>query len=77
MKASHCLVCRAVLDAATGVENGNCATPGSPTVCLYCGHIMIFADDLTLREPTADESAALAQDWRIAAIKHAIRAGRH
>jgi hypothetical protein len=35
-------------------------TPGCATVCLYCSHLMIFADDMTLREPTHAEIVELA-----------------
>jgi len=38
---------------------------------MYCGHIMVFADDLTYREPTADEMVEIASDPSIIAIQKA------
>lgn len=33
--------------------------PGNVTLCIYCCHIMVYADDLTLRDPTAEEMAEM------------------
>lgn len=30
-------------------------SPGDATVCLYCGHLMIFTDEMTLRLPNDQE----------------------
>ena len=69
---SPCLHCGEQLDGATSV-GGMDASPtlGDITVCLLCGHIMAFADDLTLRPLTAAEVFAAAGDARILAIQAA------
>jgi len=46
---------------------------GDVTVCLYCGHIMAFAEDLSLRELTNEEAREVAGDKRILAIQRARR----
>lgn len=46
-------------------------TPGDITVCIYCGHIMAFADDLSFRELTGEEIHDIAGDERILDIQRA------
>src|SRR5258707_1048262 len=50
LPGSDCPSCRKPLDAATGINGDVRPAPGDVTVCLYCGHIMVFADDLTVRD---------------------------
>jgi hypothetical protein len=58
---SKCLACGVNLDAATftGPEDKR-PTPGAITICFYCGHIMAFAYDLTLRALTDEEMIEVA-----------------
>jgi len=35
---------------------------GDASMCLMCGHIMVFNEDLTVREPTAEENAQIRSD---------------
>jgi hypothetical protein len=44
---------------------------GDFTVCIRCGHVMCFAEDLTLRDPTGAELVTIAGDWRLLAIQAA------
>ena len=44
---------------------------GSVTVCIYCGHIQAYTDDLQLRELTLEEQLDVAGDPRILAIQRA------
>lgn len=67
--ASKCFSCGAVNDAATAVAADAKPEPGAITVCLTCGHIMAYADDLSLRELTAQEQIDIAGDKRILAIQ--------
>lgn len=72
-KGTHCLACGAILDASTGV--GAEYTPpveGDVTVCIVCGHLMIFTADGSLRHPTADELAECQEDERIMAVTAAV-----
>lgn len=61
--AITCLSCGKVLNAATKVE-GDAAgpEPGNVSICLQCGHVMAFGDDLTLRELTDEEAHEIAGD---------------
>jgi hypothetical protein len=68
---SACLSCGALNDAATGVNNDARPSPGDVTVCLYCGHIMVFSDDLLMRNPTAAEIHQIAGDPRILMVQRA------
>jgi 2-keto-4-pentenoate hydratase len=43
--------------------------PGDVSICAGCGHIMVFADGLTLREPTAAEAHKIAGDPRLLAAQ--------
>ena len=38
-----CLNCSQWLDAATSIDHRARPHPGATTVCMYCGHIMVFA----------------------------------
>lgn len=59
----RCHNCGHKLDTASAQqEKRHRPTPGDATVCLHCGHFMIFADDLTLRAPTDDEVVKWAAD---------------
>lgn len=73
ISASRCLHCSRLLDGATCVGDDDNPNPGDVTVCIYCGHIMAFANDLTLRELSKEEAIDVAGDPRIMAIQHARR----
>lgn len=49
---SPCPSCGAKNNAASGTGTPG---PGDVSICLYCGHISLFADDLTLRPATDEE----------------------
>ena len=59
------------MDMATCVGSDSRPKPGDFTVCIRCGHIMIFGDDLRLRELTRDQMHAIAGDERLLAIQRA------
>jgi hypothetical protein len=50
-----CPQCRAKLDAVTDPREGKRPKPGDFSVCIHCACLMIFNDDLTLRESTLKE----------------------
>lgn len=62
---SSCTRCGDKLDAATCVGDDEGPTPGDITICATCGHVMAFADDLILRELTAEEAEMVADEPRI------------
>lgn len=57
----NCLNCGKLLDGATSVD-GTDRQPeaGSVSVCVYCGHVMIFAEGGGFRAPTDEEITELA-----------------
>src|SRR5215469_11218449 len=74
--ASPCTNCGKILDAATGVTEGNDDTVPSRhqkcfTVCIKCGHVMTFDGDLRLRDLTDEERIDIAGDKRLVAIQWA------
>jgi hypothetical protein len=46
---------------------------GDASICFYCGALQVFAADLSLRPPTAEESAALQEDVTVRAAVHAVK----
>jgi hypothetical protein len=72
MPLTACLGCGKRIDGATHVgEKDSFPDPGSITVCIYCGHLQAYDDDLMLRELTSDEQIDIAGDPRILAIQRA------
>jgi hypothetical protein len=63
-KPSACLACGEVLDSSSRVENDDAKPgPGDVSICLYCHHVMVYADEaLTLRNPTDEEIIDMAGD---------------
>jgi hypothetical protein len=73
----QCVDCDKRLDGATGVDTDDAPKSGDFTVCIYCGSIMVYNDDLTLRRPSAAEAWELAGDKRILAIQRARKAAEN
>ena len=65
-----CTACGAAIDRATHVGDVD-PDPGDVAVCLECGHVMVFADDLTARDPTDDEMVEIAGDRDVLAVQKA------
>lgn len=62
---SICLDCGKKLDAATSSTDDSSPSAGDVTICFYCGHVMVFAADLTLRAPTDTEMYEIAGDKQL------------
>ena len=60
--ASVCQNCGTKCDGATGLKDDECPSPGDYSICVYCGHLMIFSDGLVLRNPTDEEIISIAGD---------------
>ena len=58
--ASACLGCGRMNDMAMGISPETKPHPGCFTVCIDCRHIMVFAEDLTMRNPTGKEMIDMA-----------------
>jgi hypothetical protein len=54
--------CGATLTGAAEYGGNNPPLAGAVTVCVYCGHLYIFNDDLTLREATSAELDEMMRD---------------
>jgi hypothetical protein len=57
-----CLHCDKVMDRATGHNNDEAPQPGAIAICAYCGHIMMFDNNLSFREITDAEAVDIAGD---------------
>ena len=53
---SKCPSCKATLTGASNVGEVG-PVPGDFSICWYCQAVMVFNDDLTLREPTEEDIA--------------------
>jgi hypothetical protein len=67
-----CLSCGRLVDAASDVEGKSVPKPGDVTICIGCAHVMVFTEDLKLREPTAQEAEEIAEDDKVARARWAI-----
>lgn len=71
LPAFRCTACKKELDRAACVDTEARPEPDDITICLTCGHIMAFADDLSLRDLTEVEMYNAAGDYRILAVQNA------
>jgi hypothetical protein len=73
MPSCVCLACGKILNAASMVNGNDRPSPGSITICAFgCGHIMAFADDLSMRELTDKEIIGIAGDPRIVQLQNIL-----
>jgi len=63
-RSSNCINCGKKLDASFAADptHPDAPTPGSVSICMYCHHLMIYGDDMILRNPTNEEMMELAGD---------------
>jgi hypothetical protein len=71
-----CLDCGKNLDAAMSIFCDARPTGDDITICMYCGHIMVFTNGLVLRNPTREEQIKIAGDKQILAIQRARAFGK-
>lgn len=71
MPSSTCKGCGKVSDAATSPREIRQPNPGDFSVCLYCGYLAAFADDLTVRDLTDKEMYLVAGNPRILEVQRA------
>lgn len=62
MKPNRCLGCGHELIGATNFRGTTRPKPGDATMCIVCGILCIFTDDMGMRLPTAKELAMLQRD---------------
>jgi hypothetical protein len=58
---SHCPNCGQKLTACGMFDDSHAPVPGNIALC-FCGHVLVFGDDLVLREPNDQEIIDLAGD---------------
>jgi hypothetical protein len=61
-----------LLDAGTSITGKEPPRLGDASICFYCGNLMIFDSDMSLRHPTDAERRVM---MNIPAIKAAIEIG--
>ncbi len=71
MPTSKCTSCGKELDGATCVGEDAKPNAGDFTVCIGCGHIMVFDENSMLREMTSAEVIEIAGDKRVLAVQWA------
>jgi hypothetical protein len=59
---SHCPVCRYRVSVTTGLGHEEKPLPGDVTLCINCVSVLIFTDNLAVREPTLKELENLTPD---------------
>jgi hypothetical protein len=64
---NHCINCGKPIDSASATPDFPDVppSPGDVAICLDCVHVHIYADDLTLRNPTEAELVDIAGDPEI------------
>lgn len=71
---ANCTACGKSLDSASRMADGKIddelmPSPGDITICLQCGHIMAFAEELKLRDLTDEEAISVAGDPDVLSIQ--------
>ena len=66
-----CPGCGAACDASTNLLGKQGPEPGDVSICLYCGMLMKFTDDMMLRQLTGTEMIEVLKDERVAKIERA------
>lgn len=62
MNSAPCICCGTELNACSALQPGQPAPgPGDTTVCMHCLHIYVWADDMSLREPSDCERAMIVR----------------
>lgn len=62
IRKNTCSICHHQLDGATQINGINKPKPGDVSLCIECGNIAIFGNDLELRQPTSEENQVLQKD---------------
>jgi hypothetical protein len=67
MKATYfppapCVECGAIMHRASRLGEVRDPEPHDAAICVVCHHLMVFADDMKLRNPTDDEIVEMAGD---------------
>jgi hypothetical protein len=55
LPVTRCTACGKILNGVSALDEDVAPSPGDATICISCGHLMVFADDLMLRDLTDAE----------------------
>jgi hypothetical protein len=64
-KSTPCLGCGAMLDSGTMIGGTGAPHPGALSICWKCGHLQMYAEDMSFRPLTDAELLEVAGDPRI------------
>lgn len=70
---NKCLCCHHPVDRASQVDGNSGPQPDDFTICIKCGHVMVFAKNLEFREATESELKEIAQNQTIQRAVFAIK----
>ena len=63
--STRCTNCGKDMDAADPTSGGRGPKPGDVAICFYCHHLMVYGDELILRELTDQEIKQVAGEPEI------------
>ncbi len=69
--ASTCVKCGEKLDIATSIENAP-PSPGDTSICIYCGNLMEFDEDMQLTELDLDKYVETVTDPQYRLVKNIV-----
>jgi hypothetical protein len=69
-----CTNCGRENDSASRLDDDYDPHPGDVAICFKCHHLMVFADDMTMRDPTDAEVLEIAGDEDV--VRHMKALGR-
>ena len=55
-----CLNCGKAMDAAEATGGGRAPEPNDLSLCIYCGHLQAYGDDMKFRQLTGAEIVEIA-----------------
>jgi hypothetical protein len=71
-KENRCTACGQTVSGAAAIDDDCAPEPGDFSVCIKCGHIAAFGDDLLLRDLTPAERIEAADDEQLLAAQEAV-----
>lgn len=76
MQEDHCLNCGHRTNAATDFLHGTKPKPNDISICLECGHVMAFNDQMRLRSLTEEEIIEIAGHDELVLLQNARGAAK-
>lgn len=73
VRINFCMQCGAEFDAATGIGNNAEPSPDAIAICIDCGHVQVFDENLCFRAMTVDEAINVKNDVNVQLALYAIK----